>query len=169
MLSQSISSNLLKYNEHTKMITKAKLMLFIALTSSLGACGTTFEHQLLGPDPQVLINGGATRLGGEQTRAHITGNTEFWKEGNLYYKSGGELDLRWHKARSKGTWEVAANGIVCLNVPAWKTLDAPDASSVQSARSERSCHYYLDDHGKITTVQGKYVSGVYEVKKGRKL
>ena len=151
------------------MIIKTKLMLLITLVSSLAACGTNLEHQFLGADPQVLINGGATRLGGELTRAHITGNTEFWKEGDIYYKPGGELELRWRKARSKGTWEVAANGIVCLNVPAWKTLDVPYASSLQSARSERSCHYYLDDHGKITTVQGKNVSGVYEVKKGRKL
>jgi hypothetical protein len=169
MLRRLVSRNLLKYHEHTKMITKTRLMLFITLAATLAACGTNLEHQFLGPDPQVLITAGATRVGGEQTRAHITGNTEFWKQGNIYYKPGGELELVWRKFKSKGTWEVAANGIVCLNVPAWKTLDAPNASSVRLARSERSCHYYLDDHGKITTVQGKYVSGVYEVKKGRKL
>ena len=151
------------------LITKARLMLFIAVVCALAACGSQLENQLLGPDPQVLINGGATRIGGEQTRAHVSGNTEVWREGNVYYKPDGELELRWRKARSKGTWEVAANGIVCWNVPAWKTLDVPDATSVQTTRSERSCHYYLDDHGKITAVQGKYVSGVLEMKKGRKL
>ena len=151
------------------MITKAKLMFFIALVSSLAACGTNLEPQFLGSEAQVLINGGATRLGGEQTRAHISGNTEFWKEGRFYYKPDGELQLVWRKVRSRGTWQVTANGIVCLNVPAWKRLNVPNASSLQSARSERSCHYYLDDHGKITTVQGKYVAGVHEIKKGRKL
>lgn len=151
------------------LITKAKLILFITLVSSLTACGSQLEDQLLGPDPQILINGGATRIGGEQTRAHVSGNTEVWKEGNVYYKPDGELELRWRKARTKGTWEVAANGIVCWHVPAWKSLDVPDATSVQTTRSERSCHYYLDDHGKITTVQGKFVAGVLEIKKGRKL
>ena len=150
-------------------IAKAKLILFIAVVSSLAACETKLEYQLLGPDPQVLINGGATRIGGEQTRAHVSGNTEVWKEGSVYYKPDGELELRWRKARSTGTWEVAANGVVCWNVPDWKALDVPDATSVQSARSARSCHYYLDDHGKITTVQGKYVVGVQEIKKGKKL
>ncbi|NCF37849.1 MAG: hypothetical protein GWP56_15960 [Gammaproteobacteria bacterium] len=150
-------------------ITKAELILFIAVVSSLTACGSQLEDQLLGPDPQVLINGGATRIGGEQTRAHVSGNTEVWKEGSVYYKPDGELELRWHKVRSRGTWEVAANGVVCWNVPDWKTLDIPDATSVQTARSARSCHYYLDGHGKITTVQGKYVVGVHEIKTGRKL
>lgn len=150
-------------------ITRARLTLFIAIVSSLAACESRLEYQLLGPDPQVLINGGATRIGGVQTRAHVSGNTEVWKEGNVYYKPDGELELRWHKARSRGTWEVTANGVVCWNVPAWKTLDVPDATRLQTTRSERSCHYYLDDHGKITTVQGKYVVGVHEIKKGRKL
>ena len=151
------------------LITKAKLILFIAIVSSLAACGSPLEYQLLGPDPQVLINGGATRIGGVQTRAHVSGNTEIWKEGNVYYKPDGELELRWRKAMSKGTWEVAANGVVCWNVPAWRTLDTPDASSMLTATSARSCHYYLDDHGKITTVRGKYVVGVHEIKKGKKL
>jgi hypothetical protein len=151
------------------LITKAKLILFIAVVSSLSACGSRLEDQVFGPDPQVLINSGATRIGGVQTRAHVSGNTEVWKEGEVYYKPDGELELRWRKARSKGTWEVTANGVVCWNVPAWKTLDIPDASNLQTTKSERNCHYYLDDHGKITTVQGKYVVGVQEIKKGRKL
>ena len=151
------------------LIAKAKLILFIAVVSSLAACGSPLEYQLLGADPQVLINGGAKRIGGEQTRTLVSGNTEVWKEGNVYYQPDGELELRWHKVRSRGTWEIAANGVVCWNVPDWKTLDVPDATNVQTARSARSCHYYLDDHGKITTVQGKYVVGVHEIKKGRKL
>ena len=152
------------------LITKAKLILFIAVVFCLAACGTQFEDQLLGPDPQVLINAGATRIGGVQTRAHVSGNTEVWKEGNVYYKPDGELELRWRKVWSKGTWEVTANGIVCWDVPAWKTLDMPGVTtSLKTTRSERDCHYYLDDHGKITTVQGKYVVGVHEIIKGRKL
>ena len=151
------------------LIPKARLILFIAVVSSLAACGSPLEYQFLGPDPQVLINDGAKRIGGVQTRAHVSGNTEVWKEGEVYYKPDGELELRWHKVKSTGTWEVAANGIVCWSVPDWKTLDVPDASSVQTARSARSCHYYLDDHGKITAVQGKYVVGVLEIRKGRKL
>lgn len=149
------------------LMTKAKLILFIAVVSSLAACES--RYQLLGPNPLVSINGVATRIGGVQTRAHVSGNTEVWKEGNVYYKPDGELELRWHKARSKGTWEVTANGVVCWNVPDWKTLDIPSVTSLQTARSQRNCHYYLDDHGKIITVQGKYVIGVHEIRKGRKL
>ena len=151
------------------LLAKAKLLLFIAVGSSLAACGSQLEHQLFGPDPQDLINGGATRIGGVQTRAHVSGNTEVWREGNVYYKPDGELELRWHKARSRGTWEVTANGIVCWNVPAWKTLDVPGVTNMRTTRSERNCHYYLDDHGKITTVQGRHVIGVNEIKKGRNL
>ena len=151
------------------LVTKAKLILFIVVVSSLAACGTEFEDQLLGPNPQVLINGGATRIGGVQTRAHVSGNTEVWKEGEVYYKPDGELELRWHKVRSRGTWEITANGVVCWNVPSWKTLDIPDVSSLNTTNSERNCHYYLDDHGKITTVRGKHVTGVHEIRKGRKL
>ena len=97
-------------------INKAKHILLIAVVSSLPACESQLKDQLLGPDPQVLINGGATRIGGVQTRAHISGNTEVWKEGNVYYNPDGELELRWHKAITKGTWEVAANGIVCTRL-----------------------------------------------------
>ena len=147
------------------LITKAKLILFIAVVSSLAACGS----QLFGPNPQALINGGATRIGGVETRAHVSGNTEVWKQGSVYYKPNGELELRWRKTRSKGTWDVTPNGIVCWNVPAWKTLDVPGPTSMLATRSERNCHYYLDDHGKITTVQGQYVLGVLEIRKGRKL
>ena len=151
------------------LMTKAKLILIIAIVSSLAACGSRLEDQLLGHNPQDLINGGATRIGGVQTRAHVSGNTEVWKEGNVYYKPDGELELRWHKALSRGTWEVTGNGVVCWSVPDWKTLDLPDGTNLQTAKSQRNCHYYLDDHGKITTVQGKYVAGVHEIKKGKKL
>jgi len=151
------------------LMTKAKIILFIAVVSSLAACGSPLGDRLLGPNPQVLINGGATRIGGVPTRAHVSGNTEVWREGSVYYKPDGELELLWRKARFKGTWDVTANGIVCWTVPAWKKLDIPGGTNLQTTRSARNCHYYLDDHGKITTVQGKNVSGVYEVKKGRKL
>ena len=72
--------------------------------------------------PRILSEPGVTRLNGEQARAHVSGNTEVWKQGNVYYKPDGELELQWRKVRSRGTWEVAANGIVCWNVPDWKTL-----------------------------------------------
>ena len=148
-------------------MTKAKIILLIAVVSSLTACGSRLEDQLLGPNPRDMIDAGATRIGGVQTRAHVSGNTEVWKEGDVYYKPGGELELRWHNARLEGTWEVTANGVVCWSVPDWKTLDLPVGSNLKTAISHRNCHYYLDDHGKITTVQGKYVVGVHEIKKGK--
>lgn len=151
------------------LLSRSRLILFIAAVSGLAACGTQLEKQFFGPDPQDLINGGATRIGGVQTRAHVSGNTEIWEEGNVYYGPDGELELRWRKARFKGSWEVAANGVVCWTIPDWNKLDIPDGNSLQTARSARNCHYYLDDNGRITTIRGQRVVGVNQIRQGRNL
>ncbi len=134
------------------LIVNTKFALLLVLGFSIAAC-ETIERQLLGSDPQFMIDAGATRLDGQQARTHVSGKTEFWKEGTLYYDPDGQLDLVWRKVKSTGKWEVSADGDVCLQVPKW----------------QQSCHYYLNDDGKIITVKGKYVSGVYAVLEGKKL
>jgi hypothetical protein len=49
--------------------------------------------------PQILSEPGVTRLNGEQARAHISGNTETWREGTGYYNPNGEIEVIWRKVK----------------------------------------------------------------------
>jgi hypothetical protein len=111
--------------------------------------------------PQILSEPGVTRLNGEQARAHISGNTEKWREGTGYYNPNGEMDVIWHKVKSKGTWQVSADGTVCLQIRDWKP----------------GCHFYVNNNGAITLITdgkdtpfvGSRNRGVNEIVKGKKL
>ncbi len=99
----------------------------------------------------MLIEDGATRLGEAEARAHVVGNTEFWSEGSVYYQPDGQLKLVWHKIKSAGSWEISADGNVCLAAPTWK-----------------NCHYYLELDGAITTVDQGKTRGVLKVEPGNR-
>ena len=109
----------------------------------LSSCATITAEQ--------LIADGATRLDEAQVRAHISGKTERFPSYATYYSPDGKLDLRWDKANNKGTWDVSADGNVCLYIADWNKL----------------CHFYVNNHGAITTIEKGYAVGVYEVVEGR--
>jgi len=112
--------------------------------------------------PRILSEPGVTRLDGEQARAHISGNTEKWREGTGYYNPNGEMEAIWHKVRSKGTWQVSDDGAVCIQIRSWK---------------KPSCHFYVNNNGAITLITdgedtpfvGERNRGVNEIVKGKKL
>ncbi|MCP4471587.1 MAG: DUF995 domain-containing protein, partial [Gammaproteobacteria bacterium] len=70
--------------------------------------------------PGILSEPGVTRLNGEQAKAHISGNTESWREGTGYYNPNGEMEAIWRKVKSRGTWWVSADGTVCIQIRYWK-------------------------------------------------
>jgi len=121
------------------------LTLLVALGAS--ACNTTDKGQ-------SLVAEGATHLSEAAARAHVSGNTEMWDEGPVYYAPDGTLQMDWHKVRSTGSWEVSADGDVCLEAPTWK-----------------GCHYYLDLDGVIWTVDKRRINGnqVLAVEPGKHL
>jgi len=122
------------------------LIVVSSFTLALSACAAVTEQQ--------LVKAGATRLDGAQARAHLEGRTEIWPYYETYYKTDGKVEVRWNKIKSRGTWEVSAEGKVCITVPIW----------------ERSpCHSYVDDHGKITRIEEGISVGVKEVKDGKHL
>ena len=108
------------------------------------------DNTFLKRDPQVLVDSGATQLTREQARERISGNTEFWSEGTVYYHPDGQLETNWRKIKSAGSWSVKSNGDVCLITPTWK-----------------KCHYYLELDGTVTTVVGGKTTGVLPVKPGK--
>jgi hypothetical protein len=111
------------------------------------------KNNFFNRSPQPLIDAGATRLTAEQARAHVSGNTEFWDQGTVYYNPDGQLDLVWHKAKSTGSWEISGDGDVCFTVPKWN----------------KNCHYYLQHDGAIITVNEGSTNGVLQVKPGKHL
>ena len=117
----------------------------LALASALSACGT-------GP-PNIVDEPGVTRLNGDQARNHIIDKTEKWAEGTIYYKPDGTLEMVWRKIKIKGTWEVMADGNVCFNVKRWT----------------QTCHYYVDNDGAITLIEGVKNRGVVEIVEGNHL
>jgi hypothetical protein len=92
-------------------------------------------------------------LNGDQVRAHISGNTEKWQNGTGYYNPNGEMEVVWRKVYSKGTWQVSADGMVCLEIRDWKP----------------GCHYYVNNNGAITLIEGVRNRGVVEIVEGKKL
>jgi len=112
-----------------------RLVLTLLTVLGIAACNATSK----GED---LVKEGAKHLSAAEARAHVSGNTEMWDEGPVYYAPDGTLQMDWHKVRSTGSWEVSDNGDVCLKVPTWK-----------------GCHYYLDLEGVIWTVDDKRING----------
>ena len=122
-----------------------KLLYVSSFALGLSACAVVTEQQLL--------DAGATRLDGAQAQAHLEGRTESWPYYETYYSTDGKVEVLWEKIKSKGSWEVSAEGKVCVSVPIW----------------ESPCHSYLDNHGKITRIEEGISVGVKEVEDGRKL
>lgn len=136
------------------MIKQSRIILVLVVTLFLAACETLekADNAFLKRNPQTLLDAGATRFNAAQAKAHVSGNTEFWEEGTVYYNPDGQLKLVWRKVKSSGTWQIAEDGNVCFSVPTWK----------------ESCHYYLDLDGTITTVVKDKTHGVLKVEQGNK-
>jgi len=125
---------------------KFYLVAVLALTLVVSACRS-------GP-PKVVNEPGATRLNRDQARAHVSGNTEKRREGPVYYGPGGKLEMIWRKVKIGGVWNVLADGNVCYEVKQWKN---------------QLCHYYVNNNGAITMIDGVKNRGVVEIIKGKKL
>jgi len=133
--------------------------IFILLASLLVSACESVEPTLekldniyLKRNPQTLIDAGATRLSAEQARTHVSGNTEFWDAGTVYYNPDGQLELVWHKVKSTGSWDISGDGNVCFTVPKWN-----------------ACHYYLQHDGAIITVSEGNTNGELKVEPGKHL
>jgi len=139
-------------------IARTKVIYLLTILLGLTACGKIEPglDQLKGTfrrDAQVLYDEGATRLTSEQAKQHVSGNTEFWKEGAVYYDPDGKLALYWNKNRIKGNWKMQDSGTICFDVPRWNT----------------PCHYYLDHDGAITTIKNDKIAGTLKVVPGENL
>ena len=141
------------------MIKNYRFAFILAASLCLAACESDnptlqkLDNAFLKRNPQTLIDAGATRLTADEARAHVSGNTEFWDQGTVYYNPDGQLELVWHKVKSTGSWEISADGNVCFTVPKWN----------------KNCHYYLQHDGAITTVDEGRTSGVLKVEPGKHL
>ena len=139
-------------------IARTKVIYLLAILLGLAACdkiepGLDQLQDTLKRDAKVLYDEGATRLTSEQAKQHVSGNTEFWKEGTVYYDPDGNLELFWHKNRIKGNWEMLDSGAICFDVPSWNI----------------TCHFYLDHDGAITTIEDGKIIGTLKVKLGKHL
>jgi hypothetical protein len=138
------------------MVTQSRSIFILVGALALTACESLesglkrADNAFLKRDPQTLIDAGATRLNANQARAHVTGNTEFWDEGAVYYIADGQLEMVWRKVKSSGNWEISEDGNVCFTVPTWSR-----------------CHHYLDLDGTITTVVNGKTNGVLQVEPGK--
>ena len=117
----------------------------LLLLSMITACNS-------GP-PNIVDEPGVVRLNGEQARNYVIDKTEKWPEGSIYYKPDGTLDMVWRKTKIKGTWEVMDDGNVCFNVKRWT----------------QTCHYYVNNGGDITLIEGVKNRGVVEIVDGNHL
>jgi hypothetical protein len=140
------------------MVTQPRSIYLLIVALSLAACESLqtglekADDAFLKRDPQILLDDGATRLNAAQVKAHVSGNTEFWKQGTIFYNPDGQLVLVWQRIKSSGSWEITADGNVCFSVPTW----------------EDRCHYYLDLDGTITIVRKDKIHGVSKVEQGDK-
>lgn len=125
---------------------KFNLVAVLVLTLLAAACES-------GP-PKVVNEPGVTRLNGDQAKAHVSGNTEKWEQGTIYYNPGGNLEMVWRKVQTTGVWKVLADGNVCMQAKQWK---------------KKSCHYYVNNNGAITMIEGVRNRGVVEIVEGKKL
>jgi hypothetical protein len=125
---------------------KFNLVTVLVLMLVVSACES-------GP-PKIVNEPGVTRLNADQARAHVSGNTEKRREGTIYYSPGGKLEMIWRKVKIDGVWNVLADGNVCYEVKEWKN---------------QACHYYVNNNGAITMIDGVKNRGVAEIVKGKKL
>ena len=125
---------------------KFSLVSALLLALVLSACRS-------GP-PKIVNEPGVTRLNGDQARAHISGNTEKRVQGNVYYNPDGKLEMVWRKNPTTGTWRILADGNVCIQARSWK---------------QEGCHYYVNNNGAITLIEGVKNRGVVEIVEGKKL
>ncbi|MFA9420843.1 MAG: hypothetical protein ACERLB_11885 [Gammaproteobacteria bacterium] len=129
------------------MLSKKLCLIFMCLgTLGLTACATVTE--------QALLEGGATRLNGEQAKAHLSGKTERWPWHETYYGADGKAQALWEKFKFWGTWEVSADGKVCI---------------IAKKEWNNVCHSYVNDYGAITRIDAGLSSGVKETVEGKKL
>lgn len=127
------------------MVKKILNLSFVfVVAAGISACESNWE---------ILVAAGASRLNGDQAKAHISGNTERWVRHATYYNPDGQVELVWNKVKSTGTWEVLPDGNVCLEIPKW----------------ERFCHFYLNDHGAIIMIDRGRNAGAKETVEGRHL
>lgn len=126
-------------------MTQIKTISVLIAVLGVNACNTA--------GPQTLIDAGAKRLSADQTRKHVSGNTEYWEEGPVYYAPDGTVQMLWLRIQTEGSWEMQQDGSICFQVPEWP----------------RSCHFYLAYDGKITTVENGEVRGVLTIKPGKHL
>ena len=66
---------------------------------------------------------------------HISGKTETWTKGGGYYAEDGSMQIVWKGKESKGSWQVKADGQVCMVVEAWGASE--------------ECHEYVNDDGVV--------------------
>ena len=135
-------------------IARTQVICLLTILIGLTACDK-IEPGLdnLKPDAKVLYDEGATRLTSEQAKQHVSGNTEAWKAGAVYYDPDGKLELFWNQTRLKGNWEIQDSGSICFDVPSWNI----------------TCHFYLDHEGSITTIRNDKIIGILKVKPGKHL
>jgi hypothetical protein len=111
-----------------------KTMLILAAALAAAACETVRPCAPNCPtDEQLLAESGAVRLTPGQVRTHVEEKTEGWVHGGAYYHADGSLQVIWLKARSRGSWEVDANGNLCYELPKW----------------QRRCHFYMQKADEI--------------------
>ena len=104
--------------------------------------------------PKIVNEPGVTRLSADQARAHVSGNTEKWVQGTIYYTPDGKLEMVWRKVKTNGVWNVLDDGNICMQAKQWKN---------------ESCHYYVNNNGAITMIEGVRNRGVVEIVEGKKL
>jgi len=124
---------------------KINLVTVLLLMLVVSACES-------GP-PKIVNEAGVTRLNADQARAHVSGNTEKWEQGTIYYNPGGKLEMVWRKVKTNGAWNVLDDGNICFEVKGWN----------------QTCHYYVNNNGAITLIEGVRNRGVVEIVEGKKL
>jgi hypothetical protein len=139
-------------------IARTKVIYLLAILLGLAACdkiepGLDQLQGTLKRDARALYDEGATRLTSKQAKQHVSGNTEFWRQGSVYYDPDGNLELFWQKAKIKGNWEMLDNGAICFDVPSWNI----------------TCHYYLDHDGAVTAIEDVKIIGTLKIKPGKHL
>lgn len=131
-----------------------KLILIVAAAQAILACETVRECAPNCPtDEEALAQAGAVRLQAQQVKARVSEKTEAWVHGGAYYHSDGALEVKWRKVRYKGSWEVAADGTLCYQLPNW----------------QRRCHFYMDKMGQVYLLDEGRNIGVMPVFDGNRL
>ena len=124
--------------------TKIKTLFVVSVALIMSACATVEDK---------LAESGATRLDGEQAKAHIADHTETWTKGAGYYAADGTLHVVWQGAKLEGPYTVSSDGNVCYKVADW----------------DKECHFYMNDNGRIIMMYKGKDLGVKEIAAGNLL